>query len=426
MNILVLHKLGNPAAAPHFLVRHVFSLRNNFPEHNYIYHDCNLQVPSWLKEFQFDAIILDVTLLCVRWAPDELFRKTLADLDFVRLSCAFKVAMPQDEYDCSAILDQWMVDWSVDVVYSVLSENHDVLYPKYHKIGSIRLAFTGYLDESSLMFPRSPFRSRKIDIGYRARKLPAYFGRIGAQKEQVGIAVAQKATSLSLKVDIKIGVEHSLNGTYWLDFLGRSKFTLGSNSGSSLMDPVGAIRRRVYDFVWRNPNANFEDIEAACFPGEDGRYEFTAISPRILEAAVMDSCQILVPGHYSGIFKAWEHYIPIEPDAGNFDDVYKAMSDETLVLPMIARARETILSHPQFRYSNQSAAVISAIERGVQDKAVFAEMDFSRISERYRSEMSSKQRWLYLRQSVRSKAIEQVDRHPRLGSLLRSLYHRRR
>lgn len=426
MNILVLHKLGNPASAPHFLVRHVFSLKNNFPEHNYIYHDCHLPIPAWLKEVEFDAIVLDVTLLCVRWAPEDLFRKTLADLDFVRQSRCFKVAMPQDEYDCSAILDQWMVDWSVDIVYSVLSENHAALYPKYHKTGSIRLAFTGYLDESTLNIPRLPFRSREIDIGYRARKLPAYFGRIGHQKEQVGVAVAQQAASRSLRADIKIGVEYSLHGTHWLEFLGNSKFTLGSNSGSSLMDPVGAIRRRVYDFVWRNPGARFEDIEAACFPGEDGRYEFTAISPRILEAAVMDSCQILVPGHYSGVFKAWEHYIPIAPDANDFDEVCKAMSDESLVLPMIARAREAILSHPQLRYANQSAAVIEAIGSGARGRTGSAHPDFSAVSARYVSEMGSKQRWLYLRQGLRSRAIAQVDRHPRLGSLLRSLYHGRR
>ena len=44
------------------------------------------------------------------WAPPDLLQATLADLDFVRQSSAFKVAMPQDEYDCNAILDQWMVD----------------------------------------------------------------------------------------------------------------------------------------------------------------------------------------------------------------------------------------------------------------------------------------------------------------------------
>lgn len=426
MNILVLHKLGDPSRAPHFLIRHVYSLSNCHPEHNYIYHDCHLSFPKWLKDFEFDAIVLDVTLLCVRWAPEELLKKTFADLDFVRQSPAFKIAMPQDEYDCSAILDQWMVDWSVDIVYSVLSENHDVLYPKYSKIGRIEIAFTGYLDESSLGIPRLPFQSRKIDIGYRARKLPAYFGRIGHEKEQIGRAVAQQSVSFQLKSDIKIGVEHSLHGKRWLDFLGNSKFTLGSNSGSSLMDPFGEIRRKVYDFVWRNPEARFEDIEAACFPGEDGKFQFTAISPRILEAAAMDSCQILIPGHYSGIFKPWEHYIPIAPDASDFSEAFKAMSDMSLVLPMIDRAREAILSHPQLRYASQSATVIEAIENGAHSRSFSSSSDFSAVSQRYLAEVSAKQRWLYLWQGLRSRAIAQVDQHPRLGSLLRSFYHGRR
>jgi hypothetical protein len=425
MNILVLHKLGNPVNAPHFLVRHVFSLKNNFPGHNYIYHDCHLSIPIWLKDFEFDAIILDVTLLCARWSPQESYRKTLQDLDFVRTSNAFKIAMPQDEYDCNEVLDKWMVDWRIDVVYSVLSENHDLIYPEYHKTGVIKMAFTGYLDESSIEVARKSFHSRRIDIGYRARKLPAYFGRIGSEKEQVGLAVAKKAADHGLNIDIKIGVEHSFHGIHWLNFLGESKFTLGSNSGSSLLDPVGAIRRKVYDYVWRHPEARFEDIEAACFPGLDGKQQFTAISPRIMEAAVMDSCQILVPGHYSGIFSPWEHYIPIAADARDFDEVRKAMADDSLVLPMIARARDAILSHPQLRYSHQAAAVLETIEARHRSPSNMGHEHFAAVLERYRQDVSLRQRWLYVKQGLRSRAIAQVDRHPRLGSLLRSLYHRR-
>jgi hypothetical protein len=422
LNILVLHKLGDPQVAPHFLRRHVFSLRNNYPEHNYLYHDCHLPVPDWIKEIDFDAILLDVTLLCIRWAPADTLRKHFVDLEFVKKSSAFKIAMPQDEYDCSQILDDWMVDWKVDVVYSVLTENHEILYPRYCRVGSIKVAYTGYLDESTLGLPCIPFEKRRIDIGYRARKLPAYFGRIGFEKEQVGLSVIREGSEHPITLDVKLGFEHSLFGNKWLEFLANSKFTLGSNSGSSLMDPVGAIRRKVYDFVWRKPDASFEEIEAACFPGQDGRFRFTAISPRILEAAVMESCQILVPGTYSGILKPFEHYIPMAADGSDFGGVLEMMSDLSSVQRMIKKTKEAVLDHPLLRYSNQSSALLGEIvgSAGIGRNKVAT--DFASVLRRYDAEVSGQYKRIYLKQRLRSRLISKIDRHPRLSSFIRSMY----
>ena len=75
LNILVLHRLGNPEIAPLFLRRHVFVLKEHFPEHNYIYHDSELPLPDCVRHGEFDAIVLDVTFLCLRWADKAVFRQ---------------------------------------------------------------------------------------------------------------------------------------------------------------------------------------------------------------------------------------------------------------------------------------------------------------------------------------------------------------
>jgi len=108
LNILVLHRLGSPRLAPDFLTKHVFSLQTYEPEHQYIYHDTQLSLPEYVKDLEFDAIVLDVTLLCVRWQKKEIFDQIQADYSFLKNSKAVKIAFPQDEYDCSAILDAWM------------------------------------------------------------------------------------------------------------------------------------------------------------------------------------------------------------------------------------------------------------------------------------------------------------------------------
>ncbi len=357
----MLHRLGSSRLAPDFLTKHVFLLQTYKSEHQYIYHDTQLPLPDYVRDLEFDAIILDVTLLCVRWQKKEIFEQIQVDYSFVKNSNAVKIAFPQDEYDCSAILDAWMVDWRIDIVFSVISQHWDVLYPTYSKMGDIYLGYTGYIEESLLEIQCKPFINRPIDIGYRARKLPPYFGRVGEEKWKIGEVVEGLSKKYSLNTDIALGESFALHGKSWLDFIGNSKFTLGANSGSSLLDPYGDIQHSVREYLRIYPNAKFEEVEKSCFKGEDGKYSFTAISPRVLEAGLLESCQILVEGSYSGVISAWEHFIPLKSDASNFDEVVLAMKDTDLVARMIRGCKETLMDFHGLRAGNQALRVIELI-----------------------------------------------------------------
>lgn len=421
LNILVLHCLGNPALAPAFLSHHVFALRRNSPGHNYLYHDATLALPAYVAEQHFDAIVLDVSFLTARWVDSDFFEARKSTYAFVRDSSAVKIAFPQDEYDCNELLDEWMCDWRVDVVFSVISSGWDVLYPRYHKLGDIRLGYTGYIDETLLDRPIKPFARRPIDIGYRAKKLPPYFGRIGETKWTVGRDVALQAHCAGLKVDIELGDAGTLLGDAWLDFIGNSKFTLGANSGSSLLDPKGDIQRSVRSYLADYPEASFDEVEAACFPAMEGRYSFTAISPRVLEAALLNSAQILVDGEYSGIVKAGEHFIPIRPDASNFSEVVAAMSDIQAVERMIARCRESILSVEALRYSNKARMVLDLIGDLASRKKSGADSEkIEKVISRYMEEMQPRYLALWRRQYFREKVARAVAPYPVLYQALRS------
>ena len=420
LNILVLHRLGNPAMVAEFLKEHVFALRTAFPEHNYIYHDTNLPVPGYLKDAHFDAILLDVTLLCARWSSPRVFAKVLEDYDFVRQSSAAKIAFPQDEYDCNELLDDWMMRWAVDVVFSVISSDWDVLYPKFHRAGEIRLGFTGYVDEALLKMVPRPFADRTIDIGYRARKLPPYFGRLGEVKWTIGRDVERLARQAGLQADIVLGEQGTLLGRAWRDFLNNSKFTLGSNSGSSMLDPRGDIQRCVRAYLRRSPNAGFDEVESKCFSGLDGKHSFTAISPRVLEAAVLESCQVLVEGEYSGIIRPWEDYIPIKPDASDFPEVLKAMTDRSLVSRLVSNCRQTILECKEVRQHNQSADVIACIRRVAEEKRPGSNADtVKRIAQRYESEMTARYRSYWKKVAMRQRVIRKIDAYPLLSRIAR-------
>ena len=72
------------------------------------------------------------------------FEKIKSKYSFVADSKALKIAFPQDEYDCSNLLDQWMCIWKIDIVYSVLSSNLNLIYPKFYKFGTIKFTHRIY------------------------------------------------------------------------------------------------------------------------------------------------------------------------------------------------------------------------------------------------------------------------------------------
>lgn len=422
LSILVLHCIGNQALAPAFLNHHVFALQRNFPEHDYLYHDATLPLPGYVAELDFDAIVLDVTFLTARWASLDFLQARKDAYAFVRESAAAKIAFPQDEYDCHVLLDDWMCEWNVDVVFSVIASGWDVLYPRFHKQGNIRLGYTGYIDESLINRLTKPFPQRAIDIGYRARKLPPYFGRIGQAKWTIGRDVAQLSRQTNLNINIELGDQGTLFGEAWLNFIDDSKFTLGANSGSSLLDPTGEIQRHVRAYLAENPDATFEAVEAACFPGQEGLHSFTAISPRVLEAALLDSAQILVDGEYSGIVKPGEHYIPIREDASNFDEVCAAMSDSAEVIKMIKRCRETILSVDALRYRNKARMTLELIGDLAARKNLTPNRERTRRSiARYVNEMPGKYRAHWRNQRLLAKALSTLATYPLLHRAVRSV-----
>ena len=422
LNILVLHRLGDPEQAPLFLRRHVFKLKTYCPKHNYIYHDVTLPLPDFIRSTKFDAIILDVTLLCLRWADLATYQKMRQDLAFIADSNAFKIAYPQDDYDCHKVLDDWMCDWNVDIIFSVISSHWDILYPRFHSKGEIRLGFTGYIDDALVDFPRLPFHKRNIDIGYRARKLLPYFGGIGETKWQIGLRVAERARSAGLQTDIIIGDSGTLLGLQWLNFINNSKFTLGSNSGSGLLDPYGEIQRAVRKYLRQHPQANFQEVESQCFVGLDGRYTMTAISPRVFEAGLLESCQILVEGKYSGVLQPWQHYIPIKSDATDFDQVFLAMQDPTLVDRLIRDCRSALLDCNALRASHNSNLTIEMIGEIKTRKSVVSYCDkVAESSRRYNEIIVPKYRKVWYRSRVKRSLYSLLSKFPPLLHMAQSL-----
>lgn len=370
LNILVLHRMGDPKYWRAAVRDLEFMLPTYAAGHNYIVHAADLPLPQFIKDIDFHGIVLGPTFLCSRFRPRKRAR-VLKDYDFIRESNAFKIAMPQDDYNCSALLDEWMVRWNIDLVYAVCPDNWELLYPKYlSRQGSIKLGYTGYIPDHLIDRWKSPkpFIEREVDVSYRSNDLHQYYGKYGFIKAYLGDIFKSRVDGFGLVLDISTKTSDMIPGTMWYDFVENSRFCLATNSGSSLYDPHDEIRKKINLFIIDYPQATFEEVEQHCFPGLDGKCVFTAISPRNIEAALAKTVQIATPGDYSGILDAMEHYIPIEPDCANISDVLSMMFDHLKVSSIAEKCKESVLSVEALRLNNHVNDLILQIEDGVSEK----------------------------------------------------------
>jgi len=392
MNVLCLHRMGDPNYRVEAVRALEYMIAEVRPDLNVVVHDSDVPFPSYMKDIDYDLIVLGPTFLCNRYSPRSL-NVALSEFQFIKHSSACKVALPQDDYDCSEILEDWFIDWDVNLVYTVCPEHWSCLYPKLSQKSRIRLGYTGYISQDWINSWESPkpIERRTIDVSYRASKLPANFGRIGQLKWEIANRFLKAAgESREISLDISVDPKDRITGKGWHDFLENSKFCLATASGSSLLDSRGDIRSCVNRYVARKPKAEFSEIEAKCFAGKDGQYIFTALSPRNLEAALSETIQIATPGSYSGLMQPYEHFIPLSENCSNIAEVFELMHDKSYVGRVKKQCKETILSEPRLRRTNIVNEIIDFAEDYLSNHqhGVLADQERTKfLFDRYKSEI---------------------------------------
>ena len=386
-DILVLHGLGDRTKTRRTSLNHALCYERYAPGQRYLYHDVAVPPTRAMRRIPFQAVILDTTFLRWRWRRAAVFQhyQFLRDLD------AVKIALPQDDYDFTDVLDGFLDDIEADVVYTPIQEHWEVLYPRTIKKAEIRLGLTGYVDDEDvgrLDHIAKPFADRTVDVGCRVKHLPPSRGRFGQLKGEFAHRFAAAAKGGDLSLDISTRPEDVLVGPRWLEFLGDSRYTLGSLGGCSILDRDGEIQHRVKRYLGENPEAAFEEVEAACFPGQDGRYDFPAISPRLFEVAMARSCQVMIAGDYLGLLKPDEDYIAVAEDFSNLADVIDRLSDWDAAERMIASCHEKLVASDRFRYSRFVAEIMTTIADYAERKHVSlsATADFERLAAEHERE----------------------------------------
>jgi hypothetical protein len=312
-------------------------------------------LPS-LKQLQsYAVIVFHYMFLTHRWGGRESFWYVANKALPVLLSPAVKVILPQDEFFHADLLCEFINAFNIDCVFSVAppSEWEQI----YRTVDFRRVKFyqvlTGYMDEK--VVPRvnaiaAGMPQRRVDIGYRTAGRPYFwFGRHGYIKQIIADLVLRHGPGLGLRLDIDTSNAATIFGDDWYRFLLGCKWTIGVESGTSVLDWDGTVHRKTQDYVTRHSAAEFGEVEAACFPGLDGKTRLYAIAPRHLEACLTRTGQILTDGEYNGILRPGVHYLPVRKDFSNHVSVLQSLRSVDLAA-MTERAYQDVVASGQYTY----------------------------------------------------------------------------
>ncbi|MBA3841440.1 MAG: hypothetical protein H0X39_02275 [Actinobacteria bacterium] len=362
MHVLVLywHPVGaemRPAVNTHL---HTLDM---LPDLEVEYCNAYVELPDEVERAHWDAVVLHTTFLCMRWS-DAFTAYALRIAWLAKREC-LKIAIPQDEYDHSEILDEWLYSLGVTHVFSNFDEGpRKLLYPILHDRASFSVVLTGYVNQEIVESARAqllPIAERSVDVVYRAADLPYWFGANGQRKVAIGRLVARGADELGLKTDISSRPEDTIYGDGWTRFLLSSKSVTGCETGSTALDRRGEIQASIRAMLAADSALSFTQVAARLPAGWDD-HPLTAIGPRHFEAVATKTCQILVDGHYSGILEAGRHYVGIAADFSNLSDVLERVRDDAPGLQMIAdTAYEDIVGSGQYTYARLAEQFATAL-----------------------------------------------------------------
>ena len=369
-NFLVLHDVDNFDATRRTHVDGIKCFERYVPGgHNYLYHRLREPITEVLRKTDFHVVVLTATALafCRYCRPRELYYRLREAWSFIGDLDAVKLAFPQDDYHQTNDIDALFAAWGMDVIYSVVPRYMNIFYPLSSRSAKMKGVLTGYVDDNSIqsMYQlNKPFEDREFDIVQRVKMHPHFGGHFSKLKGRMADRFAALARQRpGLRTDISTLPNDVLTGDLWLELLGNGRFALGSEGGVSLWDPDGMFLDREREYLAKYPKASFEEVETACFPGEDGRYVFSTVSPRLFECAMMGCCQILIEGEYLGLLKPWEHFIPVQEDLSDVEEALDATADVSAAKYRIAACYQTLIENPALRYGALVREVMEDVER---------------------------------------------------------------
>ncbi|MCH7547201.1 MAG: glycosyltransferase family 1 protein [Planctomycetes bacterium] len=293
---------------------------------------------------EFDVVVIHYSLTIISDAYlAPAFRDKIARFK------GLKIQMIQDDYRWVDDMTAMIRYLGINILFTLVPES------EISKIWTERLpgvacipTLAGYVPDRLVGYPTPPVDQRPLDVVYRGRELPYWIGRLGQDKVRVGREFLRHVEGRGLTCDIAWREEDRIYGTEWNAFLSSARVALGCESGASITDFDGSIEQGVKDYLTAHPNADFEEVHAATLAPHEGNVKMNVISPRIFETIALRTPLVLFRGHYMGIVEPGKHYLLLEKDFSNIDEVIEKIGDPAFLQAMADRAYADIVESGRY------------------------------------------------------------------------------
>jgi hypothetical protein len=297
---------------------------------------------------EFDVVVVHYSVVL----SDSIFMSRDL-LDKLRRFQGLKVEFIQDDYRWVNRAAEAARDVGIRVLFTVApepaaSQLYDTLLAGVRRVQTL----TGYVPNNLVGRRLRPLAERPIDVGYRARDPAFWLGRLTREKVWIGEGFLQRAAAYGLRCDIAWREHDRVYGEEWIEFVASCRATLASESGASIADFDGGAERAVRTYLRSHPGAPYEEVHEAVLKPYEGNVVVHVVSPRVFEAAALGTALVMFPGEYSGVVSAGDHYIALEKDFSNMDDVVRQLRDDSLVAAMTERAHEDLIASGRYSYAS--------------------------------------------------------------------------
>lgn len=373
MNILIIYVANRSVKMRNTILESVLCYKDYKDVHFYHYNHCSRfsYLFNYMKTIDFDVIIFHYTLLAeMRWRTKKYY-ECILDCFKNSWENSIKVIMPQDEYYKTGLLRRFVSEVNIEIIYSLASKRDiEIFYPDTSNIKKYTI-LPGYVTTETkkrVLKIEQKRDLRKYDIGYRARNLNYTTGKHGNLKVALVDEVNSRLSGSGLVTNIK-NTDEDKNvfwGDDWYRFLLDCKCVLGCNGGSSVMDIDGKIESSINQFLKRNPTASFDEVEREVLYEVEGNIQYKAITPRVFEAAMTKSCQILIRDDY-GPLKAGIHYIELNEDYSNMNEVIEKVKDEEYCRKIANNAYQLLVASGDYSYNRFVIKVVNSLKKKMRE-----------------------------------------------------------
>lgn len=345
MNILLLCNLPPQAADANTISDHILSFET-FSSHT-VWRCSSLgDLPARLDLNRFDVLVIHYSLYLLNNYISAAAKQRIKNFK------GLKILFVQDEYRQINALIAQIRFLEIDVLFSCFPESEIFrIYPEEKLPGTTKYnTLTGYVPWRLLEHVPTDINQRVIDVGYRAKKLPFWYGELAFEKWDIAAKWLKHSENTDVITDISCRDNARIYGKDWVTFLDNCKTTLGVESGASVMDFTGQLEKEIDFYQLMHPNHSFDQVQKKFLLEHEGKYRLNQISPRCFEAIAMKSVLILYEGEYSGILIADRHYIMLKKDFSNFATVCETLKDTDYLQNMADVSYREIALNPEYAY----------------------------------------------------------------------------